>query len=206
MSSLIAYAPFAFLNQFLAIGVVAAALALVLKLGRIHPRYRRGLVFVIGLALAFQIIFLLAVAQFAEQQIVLRLQQEGRRTTARILSSFEASSSSMRLLRPHRNWSNYFDARCEYTDGNGRTWRGLVELLPTMPRSPGDSVAIRYLPDDPNVMRENDYVEVSRKATSKVAFLSLPWLANGIALLTIWLNARKRKRRALAMGRLDFPY
>ena len=194
-----------FINQVAALSVPAGAIVFIHKHKLFHARYRMGVLFVLGLGCMFQLLFFLALLEYSEGQIAWRLKQEGVQTTALILSSREGGSHSRRFIKGHLNWSHYYDAACEYTDARGERLKGNVELPPNMPHLPGDKVLIRYLPSDSSVMREDYYLARAREP-GKWVFVSLPWIANALLFALIYSNARRRKRRAMIAGRLDFPY
>jgi hypothetical protein len=194
-----------FICQLAGLCVPAGAIMLIYKGGLFHARYRRGVLFILGIAVGLELVFLLGGFYYAEAAVRWRLRQEGMETTALIISSREAGSDSRRFGRAHLNWSHYYAATCQYTDARGARLQGSIEIPPSMPHLPGDKVSVRYLATDSSVMRE-DYDLMTATEPEKWPYLWLPWIGNAILFAGIYSNARARKRRAVAAGRLDFPY
>lgn len=193
------------ISQLAALAVPAAAFTIVYKLKLFHPRYRQAVLFILGGAFVLELVGQLAFFQFVEERTEWRLKQEGVTTTARILSSWKAGSASRRF-RGHLNWVSFYDATVEYADRNGAKYRGLVEVGPAVSHASGDTVSVRYLPSEPTAMREEVYVSTAKQPPSKLVFASLFWGWDALVLSWIFLRARKKKRRAMKMGRTDFPY
>ena len=193
------------ISQLTALSILAAAIVLVHKREIFHPGYRGAVLFILGGAFLLELLGQLAFFQFVEERTEWRLKHEGILTTARILSSWKAGSYSRRY-RGHLNWDHFYDATVLYADQNGAEHRGSVEIGPSQPHASGDTVSVRYLASGPVVMREEVYVSTAKEPPSKLAFASLFWGWDALVFAWIFVRARKKKRRALRIGRTDFPY
>lgn len=63
---------------------------------------------------------------------------------------------------------------------HGEKYRGEVEVYPAMPHSPGDAVAVRYIPSDPTIVREEYRIREARKPLPKSVFVPIAWGVNAI--------------------------
>ncbi len=194
------------LSQLLAVSVPVAAFAVIYNRRFFHPRYRRAVLSVLAGFFLVQLAWLPAFFIFRESRLEWRLRQEGVSATARILASHQGGSYSARMGRGHLNWERFWEVTCEYSDGHGEKYRGEVEVYPAMPHSPGDAVAVRYIPSDPTIVREEYRIREARKPLPKLVFVPIAWVVN--AIFAAWLGFRtvRKKRRAVALGIADFPY
>jgi len=89
---------------------------------------------------------------------------------------------------------------CEYRDRQGTRFTGLAELTPSMPHAAGDLVEVRYLPSDPEVMREAYYVAVAKEPDSGLVRGAFPWVVNAGVLLYLLRKSRAQLSRAAAIA------
>lgn len=77
-----------------------------------------------------------------------------------------------------------YDVSCEFTASNGEHMHATVRVSDNEPHAAGDTVAVRYLPLDPTVVREESALNSVEQSTWLQA--GLLWIINGfwIALLT----------------------
>jgi hypothetical protein len=189
------------ISQLAALSVPVGAMILIHKRKLFHPRYRRGLLVVLSAALGLALLFLLGVFQYAEAAVAWRLKHDGITTTARIIAIRKAG----RVSRTNIHGSQMYDAICEYSDSRGEKFQGIIKLPEELPHTPDTITSVRYLPADPTVVREEYYV-VTARDPGKWVFLWLPWIANAILFAMIYSDVQRRKRRAIMIGRSDFPY
>lgn len=193
-------------SQLLALSLPIGAAVYIAARRRFQVRYRLGLLFILILASGLEFVFLAAYAEFSESRTEWALKQRGITAMARIVSSSEAGMYSRRPGKGHLNWSHYFDAVCEYADDRGVVRRGEVELTDSMPHRRGDPVAVRYLPANPEIVREAYYANAAKEPPSKLAFASIPWVANVLVAALIYGDIRRRRRTATRMGLSNWPF
>lgn len=143
-----------------------------------------------------ELLFPLGNFAYFDQLTGWELKRDGVTTTARILSSRKGPHSG----RGSIHGVQMYLVRCEYRDRGGATFQGTVELPEDTPHAPGNSALVTYLPSNPNIVMEDDFVR-SVKDPMPGRFIALCWIVNPLLFAVLYRRvARHRSANRLVQA------